>query len=155
MTSHVDLNRPVADAKAASGAAPAPSPYSRQNPFLAEQTRHHRLTGEGSSKDTRHFVLSLEAGGLGYAPLVPTAIPREEESLGWGWRPNRRQKPQVQTSRQGGSRSEDLMAEPLVPVRGDKGIVVQVRVGGIDTINLFTLARAESFARVETPEALE
>ena len=44
------------------------SPYSRKNPFLAELTRHDRLTGPGSSKDTRHFVLSLTGSGLTYAP---------------------------------------------------------------------------------------
>jgi sulfite reductase (NADPH) flavoprotein alpha-component len=46
----------------------AASPYSRKNPFLAELTRHDRLTGQGSSKDTRHFVLSLTGSGLNYRP---------------------------------------------------------------------------------------
>src|SRR5512136_476442 len=46
----------------------AASPYSRKNPFLAELTRHDRLTGEGSSKDTRHFVLNLTGSGLTYTP---------------------------------------------------------------------------------------
>ena len=49
-------------------APPAASPYSRKNPFLAELTRHDRLTGSGSSKDTRHFVLSLTGSGLTYTP---------------------------------------------------------------------------------------
>jgi sulfite reductase (NADPH) flavoprotein alpha-component len=49
-------------------APPAASPYSRKNPFLAELTRHDRLTGQGSSKDTRHFVLSLTGSGLTYTP---------------------------------------------------------------------------------------
>jgi sulfite reductase (NADPH) flavoprotein alpha-component len=47
---------------------PAACPYSRKNPFLAELTRHDRLTGQGSSKDTRHFVLSLTGSGLTYTP---------------------------------------------------------------------------------------
>jgi sulfite reductase (NADPH) flavoprotein alpha-component len=47
---------------------PAPSAYSRKNPFLAELTRHDRLTGQGSLKDTRHFVLSLAGSGLTYTP---------------------------------------------------------------------------------------
>jgi len=47
---------------------PAASPYSRKNPFLAELVRHDRLTKEGSSKDTRHFVLSLAGSGLTYTP---------------------------------------------------------------------------------------
>jgi sulfite reductase (NADPH) flavoprotein alpha-component len=42
--------------------------YSRKNPFLAELIRHDRLTGVGSLKDTRHFVLSLEGSGLTYKP---------------------------------------------------------------------------------------
>ncbi|MCX6929980.1 MAG: sulfite reductase subunit alpha [Verrucomicrobia bacterium] len=36
--------------------------------FLSELTRHDRLTGQGSSKDTRHFVLSLTGSGLSYKP---------------------------------------------------------------------------------------
>jgi sulfite reductase (NADPH) flavoprotein alpha-component len=46
----------------------AASPYSRKNPFLAELVRHDRLTKEDSSKDTRHFVLSLAGSGLTYTP---------------------------------------------------------------------------------------
>ena len=48
--------------------APVASPYCRKNPFLAELLRHDRLTGPGSSKDTRHFVLNLNGSGLTYAP---------------------------------------------------------------------------------------
>jgi len=46
----------------------AASPYSRKKPFLAELTRHDRLTGPGSSKDTRHFALNLMGSGLTYTP---------------------------------------------------------------------------------------
>jgi sulfite reductase (NADPH) flavoprotein alpha-component len=46
----------------------AAPPYSRKNPFLAELIRHDRLTGPGSSKDTRHFVVSLAGSGLTYTP---------------------------------------------------------------------------------------
>jgi sulfite reductase (NADPH) flavoprotein alpha-component len=46
----------------------AASTYSRKNPFLAELVRHDRLTGQGSSKDTRHFVMSLAGSGLTYTP---------------------------------------------------------------------------------------
>ena len=42
--------------------------YSRKNPFLAELIGHERLTGQGSSKDTRHFVLSLADSGITYLP---------------------------------------------------------------------------------------
>src|SRR6266566_3817569 len=44
------------------------SPYSRKNPFLAELTKHERLTQPGSLKDTRHFVLDLADSGLTYTP---------------------------------------------------------------------------------------
>jgi sulfite reductase (NADPH) flavoprotein alpha-component len=43
-------------------------PHSRKNPFLAELIGHERLTGPGSAKDTRHFVLSLAGSGLVYTP---------------------------------------------------------------------------------------
>lgn len=42
--------------------------YSRRNPFLAELIGHQRLTGPGSSKDTRHFILNLAGSGLSYTP---------------------------------------------------------------------------------------
>ena len=47
---------------------PPATVYSRKNPFLAELVGHDRLTGEGSLKDTRHFVLSLGGSGLTYTP---------------------------------------------------------------------------------------
>ncbi len=47
---------------------PAAVPYTRKNPFPAELIRHDRLTGPGSSKDTRHFVVSLTGSGLTYKP---------------------------------------------------------------------------------------
>src|ERR1017187_3203348 len=40
-------------------------------------------------------------------------------------------------------------------MRVDEGIVVQVRVGGINAVNLFTLARAETFTGVKTPDAFK
>jgi sulfite reductase (NADPH) flavoprotein alpha-component len=58
----------MATTTAAAETPPAASPYSRKNPFLAELTRHDRLTGPGSSKDTRHFVLNLAGSGLTYRP---------------------------------------------------------------------------------------
>jgi sulfite reductase (NADPH) flavoprotein alpha-component len=62
------LNWFMEEMTAVSEAPKAASPYSRKNPFLAELTRHDRLTGEGSSKDTRHFVLNLVGSGLTYTP---------------------------------------------------------------------------------------
>ena len=64
MITATEVRRPAADLPA----APSARPYSRQYPFLAELTRHDRLTGAGSLKDTRHFVLSLEGSGLSYTP---------------------------------------------------------------------------------------
>ena len=58
----------MAETTAVIDAPAAPSPYSRKNPFLAELTRHDRLTGQGSAKDTRHFVLNLAGSGLSYKP---------------------------------------------------------------------------------------
>jgi len=52
----------------ASPAPPQANPYSRKHPFLAELTRHERLSRPGSSKDTRHFVLNLKGSGLSYTP---------------------------------------------------------------------------------------
>ena len=42
--------------------------HSRNNPFWAEMISHERLTGPGSGKDTRHFVLNLQGSGLSYVP---------------------------------------------------------------------------------------
>ena len=42
--------------------------WCRSNPYVAELTGHERLTGPGSLKDTRHFVVSLKGSGLTYAP---------------------------------------------------------------------------------------
>lgn len=42
--------------------------YNRNHPYVAEIIRHYPLTFKGSSKDTRHFVLSLGDSGLTYAP---------------------------------------------------------------------------------------
>src|ERR1017187_6745697 len=40
-------------------------------------------------------------------------------------------------------------------MRGDEVIVVQVRVGGINAVNLLTLARAETFTGVKTPDTFK
>ena len=64
----IELNWLMEEATAVLEAPKAPSPYSRTNPFLAELTRHDRLTQPGSLKDTRHFVLNLEGSGLTYTP---------------------------------------------------------------------------------------
>jgi sulfite reductase (NADPH) flavoprotein alpha-component len=51
-----------------SAPTPAPSAYSRTNPFPAPLIENRRLNKEGSSKDTRHFVISLKNSGLVYKP---------------------------------------------------------------------------------------
>src|ERR1043166_39030 len=48
-----------------------------------------------------------------------------------------------------------LTAQPLVAVSGDEGVVVQVRVGGVNAVNFLDLAGAENFARVQAPGALK
>jgi sulfite reductase (NADPH) flavoprotein alpha-component len=68
MTTYTEEKSALPAALAAPKAASTPSPYSRKNPFLAELTRHDRLTGAGSLKDTRHFVLGLDGSGLSYTP---------------------------------------------------------------------------------------
>lgn len=44
------------------------STYSRKNPFLAVLLENIVLNGRGSSKETHHLELSLEASGLSYEP---------------------------------------------------------------------------------------
>jgi sulfite reductase (NADPH) flavoprotein alpha-component len=58
----------MAEPESATSASEEQSRYSRKNPFLAELTRHDRLTKPGSEKDTRHFVLQLADSGLTYTP---------------------------------------------------------------------------------------
>jgi sulfite reductase (NADPH) flavoprotein alpha-component len=47
---------------------PAPSPFTKDNPYPAALLENRLLTGPGSGKETRHFVLSLAGSGLGYEP---------------------------------------------------------------------------------------
>ena len=42
--------------------------YSQRHPVPAARTRSHRLTPEGSAKDTYHHVISLAEAGLTYRP---------------------------------------------------------------------------------------
>ncbi|SPE60537.1 Sulfite reductase, alpha subunit (Flavoprotein) [Verrucomicrobia bacterium] len=56
------------DSKTASATPGASAQYSRKHPFLAELTRHDRLTRPDSLKDTRHFVVNLGDSGLTYVP---------------------------------------------------------------------------------------
>jgi sulfite reductase (NADPH) flavoprotein alpha-component len=46
----------------------APSPYNKNNPFLAKIMENRSLSKTGSAKDTRHFIISLEGSGLRYDP---------------------------------------------------------------------------------------
>jgi sulfite reductase (NADPH) flavoprotein alpha-component len=58
----------MAEPESATNASGEQSRFSRKNPYLAELTRHDRLTKPGSEKDTRHFVLQLADSGLTYTP---------------------------------------------------------------------------------------
>lgn len=76
----------------AAPASAAVSTYSKSNPFPAQISTSLRLTGRGSSKDTRHIEISLEGSGLHYTPgdalgVVPQndpALVAELIALG-GW----------------------------------------------------------------------
>lgn len=58
----------MAESESATSASGEQNRHSRKNPFLAELTRHDRLTKPGSEKDTRHFVLHLADSGITYTP---------------------------------------------------------------------------------------
>src|SRR5262245_25403229 len=65
--SHQKITTMSANPEAQSSSAPAAT-YSRSRPFWTEMISHERLTGPGSGKDTRHFVLNLRGSGLTYVP---------------------------------------------------------------------------------------
>lgn len=44
------------------------SPYSKQNPFIANLSINQKITGRGSDKDVRHIEISLNDSGLSYQP---------------------------------------------------------------------------------------
>lgn len=46
----------------------APSPYNKNNPFLARVTENYLLNKAGSEKETRHFVVDLRGSGIPYQP---------------------------------------------------------------------------------------
>lgn len=61
-------------------AAPAGVEYGKKNPFPAELLEKVLLNGEGTSKETWHYELSLEGSGLSYEPgdalaVVPVNAP--------------------------------------------------------------------------------
>jgi sulfite reductase (NADPH) flavoprotein alpha-component len=63
-------------------AAPAPSAYSRKNPFPAALLENHPLNAKGSSKDTRHLSFSLLGSGLHYKVGDALGVmPRNEYNL--------------------------------------------------------------------------
>ena len=49
-------------------------PYNLKNPFPARLARTVVLTGEGSSKDTRHFEIDLSGSGIEYLPGDSLAV---------------------------------------------------------------------------------
>ena len=52
----------------------APSPYNKNNPFLAKITENRLLSKAGSIKDTRHFVIDLEGSDWRYEPGWSLAV---------------------------------------------------------------------------------
>ncbi|AWB68356.1 assimilatory sulfite reductase (NADPH) flavoprotein subunit [Saccharobesus litoralis] len=65
-----DLSAGVAAAPVAAGSAPVvgTSQYNKKNPFTATLETNQKITGRDSSKDIRHFEISLEESGLTYKP---------------------------------------------------------------------------------------
>jgi len=77
---------PVAAPAAEAASAPAEIGYSKKNPFPARLLENRLLTAEASSKETRHFSISLEGSGLTYEAgdalgVVPTNCPALVEDL--------------------------------------------------------------------------
>jgi sulfite reductase (NADPH) flavoprotein alpha-component len=73
-------------------AAPAGPAFDKARPFPAQVTANIRITGRGSSKDTRHLEFDLEGSGLDHLPgdalgVVPRNEPALVEELGslFGW----------------------------------------------------------------------
>ena len=65
---------------------PPPSAYNRANPYKARLTANYSLSGEGSNKDTRHFVVHLGASGINYVAgdslgIVPRNFPHAVDEL--------------------------------------------------------------------------
>ena len=66
--------------------APAPTEYTRNNPFRAELLERVLLNGKGTAKETWHYEISLEGSGLSYEPgdslgIVPQNAPDVVENL--------------------------------------------------------------------------
>lgn len=79
-------NGAVAPAAAEETEPAKPDGYSRKNPFPAKLLTKLKLNGEGSSKDTRHFEISLEGSGLEYEVgdalgVVPANCPELVDDL--------------------------------------------------------------------------
>ncbi|MDA1275487.1 MAG: sulfite reductase subunit alpha [Verrucomicrobia bacterium] len=73
-------------AQASSNGSTAPLVFDRKNPFPARFLANRRLNREGSSKDTRHFEISLAGSNLNYVvgdalAVQPCNFPRMVEEL--------------------------------------------------------------------------
>jgi len=49
----------------------------------------------------------------------------------------------------------NYLAEPVVAIGGDEGVVVELGVGGVDAVDFGELAGAEGFVGVEAPGSCE
>src|SRR5215469_13196718 len=47
------------------------------------------------------------------------------------------------------------LRQPALQIRAHEGIVVEVRIGCADAVDLLALSRSQRLARVETPDAFE
>src|SRR5688572_9793069 len=55
----------------------------------------------------------------------------------------------------GSNRQKLASTQPLIPMAGDKRVVVQVRIGVTNAVNLRELAGAECLVLIEAPAALQ
>ena len=55
-------------------APPAPSPYTRSNPFPARLAVNRLMSGADSEKETRHFEIDLKSWGLSFEPGDSMAV---------------------------------------------------------------------------------
>ncbi len=64
----------------------SPCEFDKDNPFFAKIVENRLLNGEGSAKETRHFIVDLEGSGLEYScgdslGVYPTNNPAQVEAI--------------------------------------------------------------------------
>ncbi|MGE8549235.1 MAG: assimilatory sulfite reductase (NADPH) flavoprotein subunit [Alcaligenes sp.] len=88
------------------GAQSRANAYTREKPFLATVLQSQPITGRGSSRDIRHYELSLEGSGLKYQPGDALGVwPTQNENLVQAVIQTLKLDPQEQVAIQDNSRS--------------------------------------------------